>query len=234
MKKGKLIPVFGSKEGKEVISLLNELADEGLGYHDTGEEEENKMRGGLKKRQEKVVKAIGKEYNINLTNLKKEEVNKGMKSTKDVVKITETTNTKAVTPTVDLKEVEAKAIGYLKELETVGHIDGLACELETVHEGYLNLKSKSRLICGIKYRVCGDKVTYSLVARESYKDFSKSLQGKYSPGNWNVLFSLTDSDSIQKYLPIISASLEKYRKAKPVAKVAEVAVKKNKPIRKTI
>lgn len=220
------------KSESRMISDLIGSAEEELDYKEAILAEDKKMGGGLKGRQAQMRSKLEKEYNVNLTNLKKEEVNKEMESTKkDVVKLAKAADTKAVTPKVDLEQVEAKARGYLEELEAVGHIDGMACELEIVHEGYLNLKSKSRLICGIKYRVCGDEVTYSLVARENYKDFSKSLQGKYSPGNWNILFNLTGSGSIQKLSPIISASLEKYRKAKPVAKVAKAVTKpKNKKI----
>jgi len=215
--------------------LLNKMyKEEGLDYKSAIKAEDKKFNGRrLKERQEKVKEGLEKEYHINLTN-KKEGGTEEMKSTKDVVKLTETANTKAVTPKVDVntKEVEEKAEGFLKELEA--ELGDVKYELERVHIGLLKIKSNNRFIFGIRYSICGNKVTYSFVARENYKNFSKQLQGKYSPGNWNILFPI-DGNGIKKFSLIIGESSEKYRaKAKPVAKVAKPAPKKNKPIRRHI
>lgn len=208
--------------------------EEELDYKSAIKAEDKKFnRRRLKERQEKVKESLEKEYHINLTN-KKEGGTEEMKSTKDVVKPTKAANTKAVTPKVDvnIEEVEGKAEGFLKELEA--ELGDVKYELERVHIGLLKIKSNNRFIFGIRYSICGNKVTYSFVARENYKNFSKQLQGKYSPGNWNVLFPI-DSNGIKKFSLIIGELSEKYRaKAKPVTKVAKPALKKNKKIKRTI
>lgn len=217
--------------------LINKMyKEEELDCRSAIKAEDKKFNGRrLKERQEKVKSDLEKEYNVNL---KEEKITKGgteeMGSTKDVVKLTKAADTKAVTPEVDvnIEEVEEKAEGFLKELEA--ELGDVKYELERVHIGLLKIKSNNRFIFGIRYSICGNKVTYSFVAKENYKNFSKQLQGKYSPGNWNVLFPI-DGNGIKKFSLIIGELSEKYRvKTKPVAKVAKPALKKNKKIKRTI
>jgi len=217
------VNVFGSKEGKKVISLLNDLAAEetgGLDYKKAIIEEDKKFKeGGLKEvkgladvgleaRKAKVREKLEKEYGKNLT---KEGGTTKVKSQKGGVKQKQTTK-KVVPPKVNMLLIGEKAEGFLRGLEP--DLDGVKYELEKVYIGELNFKQNSRLIFGIRYRVCGNQVTYSLIAKETFKNFSKQLQGKYAPGNWNVLFDFSNGNDLSKFTPIIKASLEKLKKAK--------------------
>ncbi len=169
-------------------------------------EDKKHERGSLRVRQKKVVDSIMEDLKNN-----KEGGNSEMAVNKGGVKQKQTTK-KVVPPKVNMETVKLQALSYLNEIEKAADFNGIKYELEKVNIGILNFKKNSRLIFGIRYAVCGDKVNYSLVARETFKNFSKSLQGKYQPGNWNVLFDLNNSDDIKKFTPIIEASIEKLKK----------------------
>jgi len=192
---------------KKLVSGLNEMADKEFNYKKAILIEDQKFgKGSLKERQKKVVDSIMEDLNIKEGGTKQMKPNKGGVKTKVATK-------KVVPPNkVNMLQIGEKAEGFLRGLET--GLDGVKYELEKVYIGEVSFKQNSRLIFGIRYRVCGDKVTYSLVAKETFKNFSKELQGKYSPGNWNILFDFTNGDDIKKFNPIIKASLEKLKKAK--------------------
>lgn len=170
----------------------------------------------LAERQRSIREKLEKEFKVGLEEEKtKEGGTKKMKKQSGV----KTKMATKVVPPVDLETVEDQAVKYLEELKEVANFDGIKYELEKVHTGLLNFRRDKKLIFGIRYSVCRDKVTYSLVAKEGFKNFSKSLKGHYSPGNWDILFDLTNSDDIKKFTPIIEESLAKYRKAEqPKAK----------------
>ncbi len=168
-------------------------------------EDKKHERGSLRVRQKKVVASIMEDLNS------KEGGNKKMAVKKGGVKIAKKT-TKDVPPNkVNMLQIGEKAEGFLRGLET--GLDGIKYELEKVYICELNFRQNSRLIFGIRYRVCGNEVTYSLVTKETFKNFSKELQAHYAPGNWNVLFDFTNGENISKFDPIIQASLEKLKKA---------------------
>jgi len=164
----------------------------------------------LAERQRSIREKLEKEFRVRL-----EEENKKEGGTEKMANKQSGVKTKMATkvvPPVDLKAVEDQAFKYLEELKEVADFNGIKYELEKVHTGLLNFRQNSRLIFGIRYSVCGDKVTYSFVAKENFKNFSKSLKGHYSPGNWDILFDLTNSDDIKKFTPIVEESVAKYRK----------------------
>jgi hypothetical protein len=188
---------------KKLVKGLNVMAEEELNYKKAITKEDERI--GLKVRQEKVVASIMEDLNTKEGGTDQMTVKGGVK-TKVVTK-------KIVPPKeVDLKAVQEKCSGFLKGLET--GLDGVKYEMEKVLIGELNFRQNSRLIFGIRYRVCGNEVTYSLVTKETFKNFNKELQGKYSPGNWNVLFDFSNGNDLKKFNPIIQASLEKLLKAK--------------------
>ena len=204
MKKAKSI-----KKGK-LIDGLNEMAEEEFNYKKAITKENEKI--GLGVRQKKVVANLEKEFGVGLTN-SKEGGTKEMKSNKGGVKTKVATKVKVVPPKkVDMNAVKLQAMSLMEEVEKVADFGNIKYDLEKVNIGILNFKQNSRLIFGVRYAVCGDKVSYSLVAREPFKNFSKELQGKYQPGNWNVLFDLNNGDDIKKFTPIIEASIEKLKK----------------------
>lgn len=196
------------------------------------------MKTNLQQRQADTVAGIEKNLGINLsvTNLNKGGgVKKTMKKQDVVTKVKEKKATN-VTP-VDLEKAEAQAKKFLAELS--GGFDG--AEVEEVRTLSYHIKLKSKILVGVKCLVAGGKATYFLVVPESLKNFSDTLQGKYSINNWLGEFPL--DGSIKKYNPIIKSVEGKFLKAKVVAKpvakakvVAKVAkpAKKNKPIKKTI
>ena len=157
---------------------------------------------GLEVRQKKVVASIMEDLNT------KEG---GTEQMKVKVKQKQTTK-KVVPPKVNLLQIGEEAEGFLRGLEP--GLDSIKYSLEKVYIGEFNFRQNSRLIFGVRYRVCGNEVTYSLVTKETFKNFNKELQGKYSPGNWNVLFDFTNGNDIKKFSPIIKASLEKLKKVK--------------------
>ena len=194
---------------KKLVTGLNEMATEELDYKESIRKEDAKFSGSLKQRQEKVVKAIEEDLGIKLT----KEGGNGQMTVKGGVKQKQTTTkkvVKVVPPKVDMLKIREKAEGFLKGLET--GLDGVKYELEKVYTGELNFRQNSRLIFGIRYRVCGGEVTYSLVTKETFKNFSDKLHGQYSPGNWNVLFDFTNGDDLSKFKPIIEASIAKLKK----------------------
>lgn len=201
----------------KLVNGLNEMAEGEFNYKKAIVAEDQKFGKGLRARQKKVVADLEEEFGVGLTNSKKggtkEMAVKGGVKTKVATK-------KVVPPKkVDLNAVKLKAMDYLEEVEKVADFGNIKYELEKVNIGILQFKQNSRLIFGVMYAVYGDKVSYSLVAREPFKNFSKSLQGKYQPGNWNVLFNLDNSDDIKKFTPIIEASVEKFKKVEqPKAK----------------
>jgi len=206
-----------SNTGK-LVKGLNEMAAEEFNYKKAITKEDERI--GLRARQKKVVAAIEEEFGVGLTNSK--EGGTGQMTAKGGVKQKQTTKAKVDTlrkllkvvppKEVDLEAVKLKAMSLLEEVEKAADFGNIKYELEKVNIGILNFKQNSRLIFGVRYAVCGDKVSYSLVAREPFKNFSKTLQGKYQPGNWNVLFDLNNSDDIKKFSPIIEASVEKLKK----------------------
>ncbi len=189
---------------KKLVNGLDEMAEEELDYKKAITKEDKRI--GLKARQEKVVAKIMEDLNTKEGGTKQMTVKGGVKQT------TKAKVVKVVPPKVDLHKVGEEAEGFLRGLEP--GLDGVKYELEKVYIGEINFRQNSRLIFGIRYRVCGNEVTYSLVAKETFKNFNKELQGKYAPGNWNVLFNFTNGDDIKKFNPIIKASLEKLKKVK--------------------
>lgn len=177
-------------------------------------------RLGLRARQKKVVVAIEEEFGVGLTNSKEGGSNQmtvkgGVKQNTKAKVDTLRKLLKVVPPKdVNLEAIKLKAMSLLEEVEKAADFGNIKYELEKVNIGILQFKQNSRLIFGVRYAVCGDKVSYSLVTKETFKNFSKELQGAYAPGNWNVLFDLTNGDDISKFNPIIKASLEKLKKAK--------------------
>ncbi|MBA7515649.1 hypothetical protein ES705_07691 [subsurface metagenome] len=194
-----------------------EIVKEELDYRKAIIAEDKKI--GLKERQKNVVAVIEKEFGVGLTNSKEGGTEK-MANKKGGVKQNTKTKVdnlrkllKVVPPgEVDLETVKLKAMSLLEEVEKAADFGNIKYELEKVNIGILNFKQNSRLIFGVRYAVCGDKVSYSLVTKETFKYFSKELHGKYAPGNWNVLFDLNNSDDIKKFTPIIEASIEKIKK----------------------
>ena len=173
----------------------------------------------LKSRQKKVVAKIMEDLKINEEGGQETMTVKGGVKTK-----TKVATKKVVPPKVNLLQIGEKAEGFLRDLET--DLDSVKYEIEKVHIGEISLKQNSRLIFGIRYRVCGNEVTYSLVTKETFKNFNKELQGKYAPGNWNCLFDFADGNDIKKFDPIIQASLEKLKKAKTEPPKAKAKKKK--------
>lgn len=169
-------------------------------------------KGNLGARQKKVNAGLEKEFGIKLN----EGGGTKQMTVKGGVKQEQTTKANVVKtvvpPKCNLLKIGEKAEGFLRKLET--GLDDIKYSLEKVYTGELNFRQNSRLIFGIRYRVCGNEVTYSLVTKETFKNFSKELQGKYAPGNWNVLFDFTNGENLSKFNPIIQASLEKLSKAK--------------------
>ncbi|MBA7516037.1 hypothetical protein ES705_08082 [subsurface metagenome] len=191
---------------KKLVNGLNEQAEEeSFNYKKAITKENEKI--GLEARQKKVVKEIMEDLNT------KEGGTEQMKSNNKGSVKTKVATKKVVPPKeVDMLQIGEKAEGFLRGLET--GLDSIKYELEKVYIGELNFRQNSRLIFGIRYRVCGDEVTYSLVTKETFKNFSKELQAHYAPGNWNVLFDLNNGNDLSKFDPIIKASLEKLSKAK--------------------
>ena len=206
--------IGGGSEMKDVRSNIKELDYK----KEILAEDKRHERGSLRLRQKKVVKEIMEDLNSKEGGNSEMAVNKGGVKQKQNTKTFEKVATlrkllKVVPPKeVDLETVKLKAMNYLEEVEKAADFGNIKYELEKVNIGILNLKQNSRLIFGIRYAVCGDKVSYSLVTKETFKNFSKELQGKYAPGNWNVLFDLNNSDDIKKFTPIIEASIEKLKK----------------------
>lgn len=192
--------------------LVEVEAGEKLNYKKAITKENAKFSGDLKARQEEVVKKIMEDLKTKEGGTEQMTVKGGVKqkqTTKKVVNV--------VPPKVDLEKVGKEAEVLLKGLEK--NLDGIKYVLENVYTGFLSFRQKSRLIFGIRYRVCGNQVTYSLVTKESFKNFSKSLQGSYQPGNWDVQFDL-NGEGVSKFSPIIEASIAKLKKAeKPKTKV---------------
>jgi hypothetical protein len=187
-------------------------------------EDKRHERGSLRVRQKKVVKEIMEDLNSKEGGNKKMAVKKGGVKQNTKTKVANLRKLLKVVPPkeVDLETVKLKAMNYLEEVEKAADFGNIKYELEKVNIGILNLKQNSRLIFGVRYAVCGDKVGYSLVTKETFKNFSKELQGKYSPGNWNVLFDLNNDSDISRLTPIIEASIEKLRKTElPKDKVKE-------------
>jgi len=209
-----------STNKEKLVNGLNVMAEEEFNYKKAITKEDQKFKkGDLKARQSVVNADLERIYGVDLNN--KEGGTKKM-AVKGGVKIAKTTKKVVPPKKVDLDAVRLKAMGYLEEVEKVADFDNIKYELEKVNIGILQFKQNSRLIFGVMYAVYGEKVSYSLVAREPFKNFSKELQGKYQPGNWNVLFNLDNSDDIKKFTPIIEASVEKLRK------VEQPKVKTNK------
>ena len=196
---------------KKLVNGLNVMAEEeSFNYKKAITKENEKI--GLEARQKKVVASIMEDLNTKEGGNSEMAVNKG-----GVKQTTKAKVVKVVPPKeVDLKAVQEKCSGFLKGLET--GLDSIKYELEKVHIGEISFKQNSRLIFGIRYRVCGNEVTYSLVTKETFKNFNKELQAHYAPGNWNVLFDFSNGNDIKKFNPIIQASLEKLKKAKDVRK----------------
>ncbi|MBA7613411.1 hypothetical protein ES703_20660 [subsurface metagenome] len=192
---------------KKLVNGLNVMAEEeSFNYKKAITKENEKI--GLEARQKKVVASIMEDLNTKEGGNSEMAVNKG-----GVKQTTKAKVVKVVPPKeVDLKAVQEKCSGFLKGLET--GLDSIKYELEKVHIGEISFKQNSRLIFGIRYRVCGNEVTYSLVTKETFKNFNKELQAHYAPGNWNVLFDFSNGNDIKKFNPIIQASLEKLKKAK--------------------
>ena len=194
------------KSESGIISDLIDGAEGQLDYHKAIKAEDKRIgKGSLKVRQKKVVKGIMEDLKNN------EEGGTGKMTVKGNIKIAKTTK-KVVPPKVNLETVKLQAMSFLEGLEKVADFGNIKYELEKVNIGILNFKQNSRLIFGVRYSVCGDKVTYSLVTKETFKNFSKELQGKYSPGNWNILFDFVNGNDIKKFNPIIQASIEKLKK----------------------
>lgn len=173
----------------------------------------------LQQRQTSVRNEIEKMLGVNL-DLTKGGKKMGAKKTGGV-QIKKTA--KVVPP--KMAEVEKTAKGYLEALKKVANFNGVQNELESTKVGYFTLKQKSRILIGVKYLIHEDgKVEYFLLTRESLKNFSKDLIGKYQENNWLAQYPLTDG-KVQKYRPLISASIEKYR-AVPTTPAKDKKVKK--------
>lgn len=190
------------------------------------------MKTNLQQRQADTVAGIEKNLGINLTqNNQKKEVKKMTKQQDVVTNVKEKKATNVTPVKVNLGEVEKQARGYLEELQ-VG-FNGVDAEVETTKIGMISLKQKSRFLIGIRYQVTNSETTFSIVVRESLKNFSKDQQGKYQPDNWLALYPINGA-SLAGYQSLIKASRPKAKAvvAKVVAK--PVAKKKNKPVKKTI
>ncbi|MBA7589421.1 hypothetical protein ES708_31506 [subsurface metagenome] len=197
------------KSDSGIISDLIDGAEEELDYRKAIKAEGRRIdKGNLKVRQKKVVKGIMEDLNNKEGGTGKMEVKGGVKQTTKAKVVKKT----VVPPKVNLETVKLQAMSFLEGLEKVADFGNIKYELEKVNIGILNFKQNSRLIFGVRYSVCGDKVTYSLVTKETFKNFSKELQGKYSPGNWNILFDFVNGNDIKKFNPIIQASIEKLKK----------------------
>jgi len=212
--KGKLL--VSIKKGYHFVNAeTREPVEEGeLNYKKAITKENEKL--GLRARQKKVVADLEKEYGTNLTKgggVKKMAVKGGVKQKQTTKKVVEVVPPKEV----DIKAVQDKCLGFLKELTgIVGDVENV---VEETKIGFYNLKQGKKLLAGIKYLACNGQIVYSLILPESVKNFSKELPGKYPPGNWNVEFAFTNSNGIRKFLPVIEESLKKFKKVEqPKAK----------------
>lgn len=179
-------------------------------------EEDEKSKGGLKDRQEKVVKNIEKDLGIKIRNNKKKEV-KQMTKVKGGVKTKKTTKT--VPPKVDIKEQEKKAIIMLNELRKKVQAGSRKLVLANPPKcQYITYSIAGRFAFGINYSVSGF-APYFLVTKAQFAE--SKISGKY---NGRYCSCKLGEKGISEFAKLAQMAVENFQVAKP--KVAKKKAKK--------